>query len=101
MYKTQIAIFFTFLFLAVITAPTIIVAIDDSINISLFYDFSDEEEKEKQKEKDKTLEIIISEDSKNIDSIDFKNNSSLEYYYKKYTKPHLNLVLPPPERNIL
>ena len=47
MYKNLVAIFFTILFMAVVSAPTTIVAIDDSINVSILHSSTEEEESEK------------------------------------------------------
>jgi len=99
MIKNSIAICFTVLFMAMISAPSILIAIDHSTDISCFYDSSEDEEK--GKETNKTIEVLCSKINHvelNVVSIDTKNNSG--YYYKKYPKPHLNLISPPPEINI-
>ena len=61
-----------------IIAPSIIVAFDNSIDISIIYSLNEEEEKG-------------SETHKNI----------VVVFSKKYPKPHLNLISPPPEVHIL
>lgn len=86
--------------MAMISAPSILVAIDHSVDISFLYDSSEDEEK--GKEPNKTIEILFSKVNHielNIVSIDAKNNSG--YFFKKYPKPHLNLISPPPEFHIL
>jgi len=97
MLKRNVSIFFTLLFMATITLPSILVVIDNSIDISFFYDISDEEE-EKGSEKNKEVEVFL-EDSNHHPLVfsDLKNNDSLDYYYKKYPKPHLNLIFSPPD----
>ena len=82
--------------MAVVSAPTIIVAIDDSIDISILYSCTEDEEKES--EKNKTFELIFS-NCKNdaLSFAKFDNQSSLGYRFKNYPKPHLNLISPPPE----
>lgn len=96
MYKNYLAIILTVLFTVIITAPTIAIAIDDSVDVSILLGCAEEEEKES--EKTKTFELIFS---------DFKNDtfcfvkaidrSSLSYKFKTYSKPHLHLISPPPE----
>jgi len=44
--QNKVAIFFAILFMAVISAPSIIMSIDDSIDITFFYGENEEEEKE-------------------------------------------------------
>jgi hypothetical protein len=100
MQKNTIAIFFIILFLGLITAPSILVAIDDSNDVSVFYSLAEEEEK--GNETNKHIEIafsIINDAELDFVSTDIENNQG--YYFKKYPKPHLNLISPPPEVNIL
>lgn len=96
MFKKSVSIFFTVVFLGLISAPSIIVAIDDSIDISILYSLSEEEEG------NKNLEVVSSQDQEEINPfqslLKFQN---LGYQFKTYPKPHLNLVSPPPEFNIL
>lgn len=82
--------------MAIITAPTIIVAIDKSIDVSVLYCCTDEDEKEN--EKTKVFELIFS-NCKNETELVVKldNLSSLRYPFKHYPKPYLNLIFPPPE----
>lgn len=94
MHKKTIAILFTILFTALITAPAIIIAIDDSVDISIFYSISEEEEE--------SIKLPLPENSIKETEKSLANNSSknLEYQFKKYPKPHLNLIFPPPELHI-
>ena len=97
MYKSIIAIFFSFVFLSLVTAPTILLAIDDSIDISYLYDVSEEEE-EKGKEGNKEFEkFVVDSDSEIEGFVTSNNREHLEYAFKTYQKPHLNLIFPPPE----
>lgn len=95
MSKKTIAILFSFLFVALITAPTIITVIDDTVDVSIFYSITEEEnENIKLPFPDHSfngLESLFAQDSK----------ENLGYYFKNYPKPHLNLISPPPEQNIL
>ena len=95
MHKKTIAIFFNILLLALISAPSIIIAIDDSVDISMFYSVTEEEETSKIK--------LQSPDSFNDSEyiIAYIDIEDIEYYFKKYPKPHLNLISPPPEIHIL
>lgn len=95
MYKNTIAIFFSLVLLALISVPSIIVVIDDSVDISMFFSVSEEEES--YKIKIKTPEDLIDNNS----FLRYKTSEAIVYYFKNYPKPHLNLISPPPEANIL
>ena len=87
--------------MATIIAPSVLVFVDDTIDVSFILDASEEEEK-KGNEKNKELEVLVVDsfiDSDELFSSERVDN--LEYTYKKYTKPHLNLISPPPEFHIL
>ncbi len=96
MFKKTVSIFFTVLFVGIISAPSIITVVDDSIDVSILYSLSEEEEETKN------LEIIVSENNEETNllgfSLKFQNSS---YQFKNYPKPHLNLISPPPEYSIL
>ena len=99
MYKAFISSLLLVLFLAFISAPTIIHSIDKTIDVSFFYSITEEEERGHQTVKNfqivtsdfKAIEFVCT--SKPIDPIGYK--------FKTYPKPHLNLISPPPEQNIL
>lgn len=100
MFKTLVSSLFLILFLAFISAPTIIHTIDDTIDISFFYSLSEEEERGHQTVKN--FEIITSDFNQSDLIFASKSKSNtIGYQYKTYPKPHLNLVSPPPERHIL
>jgi hypothetical protein len=83
-----------------LTAPTVVLLIDDSIDVSSFYASSEEEEKGSEKNKEKELvfsDLDVSE--LGVTTLEVENN--LGYFFKKYPKPHLNLIFPPPEFYIL
>ena len=92
MFKKTVSIFFTVLFLGIISAPSIIVAIDDSVDISVLYSLSEEEEENNK------VKLVVSELDEDTNSYQasFKNKK-LGYHFKKYPKPHINLIIPPPE----
>lgn len=86
--------------MSLLVAPSIIALVDDSVDISVFYTSSEEEEKGNEKNKD--LEKLLFDDS-NPEAIFscFSLENELEYYFKGYCNPHLNLISPPPELHIL
>ncbi|NMH88879.1 hypothetical protein [Flavivirga algicola] len=100
MSKNIISICFSIIFVAFLTAPTIIAFADDSVDISFFFASSEEEEKGSKKDKD--VELLFF--NLNVNEIDFASNETeddLEYYFKNnYPKPHLNLISPPPELHL-
>ena len=100
MYKKFIAVFLTILFMAIVSAPSIIVSVDDSVDVSILFGCTEEEEKENESEK--TFELVIDELKNHSAILDFLNEQSqLSYRFNIYPKPHLNLVSPPPEHKLL
>ncbi|WP_295983050.1 hypothetical protein [uncultured Algibacter sp.] len=100
MSRSIVSIFLSSLFLLFLTAPTIILMIDDSADVSIFYSSSEEEEK--GSEKNKEIELLFFD--LNNSALDFASSeveNNLLYYFKNYPKPHLNLISPPPEFHIL
>lgn len=99
MNKNSIAIFFTVIFMAMCSAPSIIAAIEDSIDISIILSLNEQKEKEGNEIKD--IEVLVSEINNlnsEFDSSENRNNSG--YYFNDYSKPHLNLISPPPQLHI-
>ena len=96
MNRSLVSIFLSTLFLVFLSAPAVISFVDQSIDVSVFY--SNSEEEENGQETNTNKEVLIFE-SHGFTSYNYsnKNKSALEYYYKNYTKPHLNLISPPPE----
>lgn len=97
MFKNRVSIFLTVLFMAFTTVPSILVLVDNSIDMSFLMNVSEEEE-EKGNGENKELEVFVSNtplDSDHFSSSEIENN--VGYTYKKYSKPHLNLISPPPE----
>ena len=88
----NIAVFFTILFMAIISAPSVIMSIDDSIDTTYIFGENEEEEKECFK----LLFEITPQVSGNY-FVDIINTNNDCYTFKKYSKPHLNLISPPPE----
>ncbi len=97
MHRNLLAVFFSCLFLIFTVVPSIIVVIDDSIDVSFVYDMSEEEE-EKGNENSKefeTLTVDLGMDLMTFSTVECLMN--LKYTFKSYQKPHLNLISPPPE----
>ncbi|WP_231850257.1 hypothetical protein [Winogradskyella sp. PG-2] len=78
--------------MAIISAPSIIMSFDDTIDITCFYGENEEEEKE-------SLKLLFEISTENLEDFFVYNSSEFnnKYAFKSYSKPHLNLVLPPPE----
>jgi len=91
MLKRNISIFFTILFMAIITTPSIIIVLDNSIDISVFYSLSEEEE-------NNNFKIVFSETNDEfIPLSDLFKNNELGYFFKNYLNPHFNIISPPPD----
>lgn len=97
MNKSLIAYFFSIMFLSLVIAPTLVMVIDDSIDMSFVYDGSEEEE-EKGKENSKEFEKFVVELDPEIDDLlSSESTQHSGFTFKTYPKPHLNLISPPPE----
>ncbi|OIQ17765.1 MAG: hypothetical protein BM549_12415 [Lacinutrix sp. MedPE-SW] len=80
------------LFLAIITAPSIITIIDDTADVSVFYSLSEEEEE------NACFKMVITKTTEDNNSFfNTLQSANLGYYYKTYPKPHLNFTAPPPD----
>ncbi|WCO01881.1 hypothetical protein [Psychroserpens ponticola] len=91
MQRKTIAILFSILFVALITAPSIIIAMDDSFDVSIFYSITEEEEKE-------SLKIFPTKEHSEAESLFASNsNDNLGYFFKNYLNPHFNIISPPPD----
>jgi hypothetical protein len=85
------------LFLALIISPTAIIVIDSSVDVSMFYNFTEEKE-EKVNEKNIEIESLLDEvngreTAFTVNAV--KNN--IDFFLKKYSKPHLSFTSPPPD----
>ncbi len=97
--KKVISILFSIAILSVVVIPTVLVIVDDTFDASI--SFSVVEEEEKGGEKDLDIELLF---DINIDSSDLTFKSSeygMEYFYKRYAKPYLNIISPPPKLYII
>jgi len=100
MTKSNIAIFFSIIFMTLIVVPSVLSLINKDFEISVYLDANEEESK--SFETDKTLELIV--DNFNNSSQPFKEitrSMPISYRFKTYAKAHLNLISPPPELHIL
>ena len=96
MIKTKIAIFFSFLFILFISVPTVVILVDDSIDISFLYNSSEEEEQEH--EIDENVKIFMAQE--NIIKLEFINvrtEKTSGFFKMNYPKPYINIVFPPPQ----
>ena len=93
--KKYLALCFMIFFMLINSAPTIIMSMDDSIDSSILLDRGEEEEKE-----DIKLLFEITSEEWDDTSLDRFNIDIVGYTSKKYLKPHLNLIFPPPERRL-
>jgi hypothetical protein len=59
-----------------------------------------EEEKNNEKSQDTEILFLEVQDNKSLITLNERENDAT-YFYKKYPKPHLNLISPPPEKIIL
>lgn len=100
MSRSLVSVLFSLIFMITLIAPSVIIVIDNDADISFFYDTTEEEEKGNEKHKD--LEVLFSEFNENeAYFVSNETEGNLRYYFKKYLKPHLNLISPPPEQHIL
>jgi len=95
-FKRNLALFFMMFFMFIISAPTIIVSMDNSFDTTIFLDVNEEEEKDGVK----LLFEITSQDIEYFD-LDVLNSDRDEYTFKKYSKPHINLIFPPPDYSLI
>lgn len=93
--KKVTSIFFSIAILSAIVLPVAFIIVDDAFDASM--SFSVFEEEEKGGEKDMDIELLF---DMNIDCSDLTFKSSehgMLYFYKRYAKPYLNIISPPPK----
>ncbi|WP_298341075.1 hypothetical protein [uncultured Algibacter sp.] len=97
MFKNVLALILSSIFILVVVMPTVIIALDDSVDVSIFYNNS-EEEKDNTQEKniDKEFIFTLVNTSLKINGKDLEE-LSLHYYSRTYNKPHIELSFPPPK----
>lgn len=95
MNKNAIATLFIVLFMAIIAAPSILVALDDTIDTSIFFSINEEEEENGEI---KNIKVFFSLQPNNYCLFqDLKKLQYLGNRCKYYPKPYLNLISPPPK----
>lgn len=100
MSKRVISILFSIIFLSTILVPAVLVIVDDIIDTSISFSIS--ENGEMECEKDLDIEFLLFYNQVIDSDFVFKTSEcGLVYFYKKYTKPHLNIISPPPDYYIL
>ncbi|MDO5979155.1 hypothetical protein [Flavivirga spongiicola] len=100
MSRNIVSICLSIFFMLLLTTPTIVSLVDDSVDVSFLFDSSEEEEKKGNK-KDKNTEVLFFEFNENeVDLASKKIKNNLRYYFKNYSKPHLNIISPPPDLHI-
>ncbi len=66
--------------------------LDDTVDISVFYSLSEEEEEIKH------AKLLFSDNEEDLDYLrSVLKTNNLCYFFKNYSKPHLNLISPPPD----
>lgn len=96
MLRKGIALFLLCIFIVSFTIPTVASLIDEQADISFLIDVNEEESKEKETSEDAETKIVeINRTKTSLCGLEASN--SMDLYLKKYAKPYLNLVLPPPE----
>lgn len=100
MSKNAGSIILSIIFVLFLSGPTIISMVDDSVDISIFYSITEEEEKVSKITK--TFEVLHNKNTNSVSNFFLKERvHNQRYFFKKYPKPHLNLVSPPPEQHLL
>ncbi|ALJ05306.1 hypothetical protein APS56_09295 [Pseudalgibacter alginicilyticus] len=102
MLRNIVSNLLTIIFLLFIAGPTILVMVDNTIDVSIYYTASSAEEEENSTPKVKKVNDLFSE-TNTIETEMFSNEdeNNLEYFFKNYPKPHLNLISPPPDFHII
>lgn len=94
MLKKRVSIIFSVIFLLFLAVPTIITIVDDTVDVSVVFSNAEEEEQ--------MFQLINSCTKTSESQSAFANKkNNLGYYFKTYSKPHLNLIYPPPQLFIL
>lgn len=86
------AMCFAIFFMVIVTAPAVIISIDDTADITFFYGQNEEEEKDNFKLLFE-IDLVNSENQ----TVSNSNDDSDRYRFKNYPKPYKNLISPPPD----
>ncbi|WP_026754589.1 hypothetical protein [Sediminibacter sp. Hel_I_10] len=97
MKDSIVAYVFLLLFAVIIIAPVAIMILDDDADVSCFYSISEEEENNGN-EKNKALDLLIFKPILGpFSNFDVERPLTMAYATRKYSKPQLNIVSPPPK----
>ncbi len=93
--KNIATIFFTILFLIILVTPTVVITLDNTVDVSCLYSMSEEEEETEAKDFKLTFkfEAVCVEPQSSY----LITPNTFGYTFKAYSKPNLNLVFPPPD----
>ena len=95
MHKNTIVIFFSLLFMAFISVPSIVVILDDSIDVSMSYSTSEEEKGSEETKEHELLFFNLKTNELNFASM--KTERNIEYFFNYYSKAYTNILSPPPD----
>lgn len=99
MFRSIVSKFFLLIFLAFLTAPTIITVIDDTYDVSVFYNINEEENNNLNEIK--KMEFHLEDDFFLSFFEPIKSNQVSDFYSNLYTHLKIDNLSPPPEQNIL
>ncbi|MFD1062790.1 hypothetical protein ACFQ1Q_05985 [Winogradskyella litorisediminis] len=91
-HQHKLALFFALLFITIVAAPTVVVSMDDSADVTIFFGENEEEEKE-------GFNLIFDFLKSDIEQ-KLASEHSIKpdaYFFKTYPLPYRNLVSPPPD----
>lgn len=92
-HNHKLALFFALLFITIVGAPSIIISMDDSVDVTIFYGESEEEEEKENLKLHFEFPELETENSEIVKSI--LNEES--YLFKSYQKLYKNVHIPPPD----
>ena len=98
--NVRIAIFFSILFMILLTAPTVITLTDASQDIAFFFDINEEEEENKGKEESKVdskLKIYPTTFAASFLSSHIQITKNIRFLSKNYVSQTPKITTPPPE----
>lgn len=95
--RSIISLFFSFIFLLLIAAPSLVLVVENSYGISIIIDINEEENTEKESKNN--LEIDVFQTHGITETyLDSENRIISEYYFRSYGKLYKKLHSPPPEQ---
>lgn len=98
--NVRIAIFFSILFMILLTVPTVITLTDASQDIAFFFDINEEEEENKGKEESKVdskLKIYPTTFAASFLSSHIQITKNIRFLSKNYVSQTPKITTPPPD----